>query len=124
MESLIPLTRPCVPRPAGPLASFQLIDPLAGLHSQLLPGGRLLRLRLRAGVGAAVERRHGAAFRVGVKAAVGRRVVGLELRGAFYFLQSTDLLLQQSVLPLQVVDVLLVRVVFSPHVLDVLCGFV
>lgn len=34
------------------------------------------------------------------------------------------LLLQQRVLPLQVVDVLLVRVVFSSHVLDVLCGFV
>lgn len=34
------------------------------------------------------------------------------------------LLLQQCVLPLQVVDVLLVRVVFPPHILDVLCGFV
>lgn len=34
------------------------------------------------------------------------------------------LLLQQRVLPLQVVNVLLVCVVFSPHVLDVLCGFV
>jgi len=34
------------------------------------------------------------------------------------------LLLQQRVLPLQVVDVLLVRVIFSPHVLDVLCSFV
>lgn len=36
----------------------------------------------------------------------------------------STLLLQQGVLPLQVVDVLLVCVVFSPHILDVLCGFV
>lgn len=34
------------------------------------------------------------------------------------------LLLEQRVLLLQVVDVLLVRVVFPPHELDVLCGFV
>lgn len=34
------------------------------------------------------------------------------------------LLLQQCVLPLQVVYVLLVCVIFSSHVLDVLCGFV
>lgn len=34
------------------------------------------------------------------------------------------LLLQESVLPLEVVNVLLVRVVFPAHVLDVLCGFV
>lgn len=37
---------------------------------------------------------------------------------------TPTLLLQQSVLPLQVVDVLLVCVVFPSHVLDVLCGFV
>lgn len=34
------------------------------------------------------------------------------------------MLLQESVLPLEVIDVLLVRVVFPAHVLDVLCGFV
>lgn len=34
------------------------------------------------------------------------------------------MLLQQCVLPLEVIDVLLVRVVFPAHVLDVLCGFV
>lgn len=37
---------------------------------------------------------------------------------------TPTLLLQQGVLPLQIVDVLLVCVVFSSHVLDVLCGFV
>lgn len=37
---------------------------------------------------------------------------------------APTLLLQQCVLPLEVVDVLLVRVVFPAHVLDVLCGFV
>ena len=34
------------------------------------------------------------------------------------------MLLQQGVLPLEVVDVLLVSVVFPPHVLDVLGGLV
>ncbi len=37
---------------------------------------------------------------------------------------TPTLLLQQSVLPLQVVDVLLVCVVFPSHILDILCGFV
>lgn len=37
---------------------------------------------------------------------------------------TPTLLLQQSVLPLQIVDVLLVCVVFPSHILDVLCGFV
>lgn len=63
---------------------------LARLHAQLLPVGRLVGLRLGAGVGAAVERRHGAAFGVGVKAAVGRRVAGLELSWALHLLQSAD----------------------------------
>lgn len=98
---------------------------LAGLHAQLLTGGgQLLVLGLGAGVRAAVEGRHGAAFGVGVEAAVRRRVAGLELRGALHLLQSAHLLLQQGVLPFEVVDVLLVCVVFPPHVLDVLCGFV
>lgn len=43
---------------------------LARLHAQLLPVWRLLHLRLRAGVGAPVKGRHGAALGVGVQAAV------------------------------------------------------
>lgn len=37
---------------------------------------------------------------------------------------TLTLLLQQCILLLQVVNVLLVCVVFSSHVLDVVCGFV
>lgn len=139
-----------LPRPGPGLERAR--PPLAGLRAQLLPvGGRLLRLGLGAGVGAAVEGRHRRTFGVGVLPAVRRLVAGLVLRGALHLLQGADwkareqtsgkwakedesvtrvllvrstLLLQQRVLPLQVVDVLLVRVVFPPHILDVLCGFV
>lgn len=52
---------------------------LAGLHAQLLPGGRLLGLRLGAGIRSAIESRHSAAFGVGVQAAVWW-VAGLQLR--------------------------------------------
>lgn len=58
---------------------FKTLGSLACLHAHLLPGGWLFCLRLRAGVGAAVESRHGAAFGVGVQAAVRRGIVGLEL---------------------------------------------
>lgn len=64
----------CVPSsPPSHLAAWTRCRPcgsLAGLHAQLLPVGRLLHLRLGAGVGASVERRHGAAFGIGVQAAV------------------------------------------------------
>lgn len=83
-------SRPSLGLADPPVAGIWPIDALAGLHAQLLPGGRLLRLGLGAGVGAAVERGHGAAFGVGVQAAVRRRVAGLKLRGALHFLQSTD----------------------------------
>lgn len=43
---------------------------LTGLQAKLLSVGRLLGLRLRAGVGPPVEGRDGAAFGVGVQAAV------------------------------------------------------
>lgn len=43
---------------------------LAGLHAQLLPGGRFLRLGLGAGIRTAIEGRNSTAFRVGVQAAV------------------------------------------------------
>lgn len=69
---------------------FKTLGSLAGLHAHLLPGGWLFCLRLRAGVGAAVESRHGAAFGVGVQAAVRRGIVGLELSWALHFLQSAD----------------------------------
>lgn len=123
LKAARPLALPCAPA-ARPWPGCNPSGSLAGLHAQLLPVGRLLGLRLGAGVGASVERRHGAAFGIGVQAAVRRGVAGLELGGALHLLQSTDLLLQQRVLPLQVVDILLVCVVFSPHVLDVFCGFV
>lgn len=60
---------------------------LAGLPAQLLPGGRLVQLRFRAGVGAPVEGRHRAAFAVCVKAAV-RRVVCLAV--PFGLFECTD----------------------------------
>lgn len=69
---------------------FKTLGSLACLHAHLLPGGWLFCLRLRAGVGAAVESRHGAAFGVGVQAAVRRGIVGLELSWALHFLQSAD----------------------------------
>lgn len=94
---------------------------LAGVSAQLLPARRLFLLWLRAGVGAPVEGRHRAAFAVCVKAAV-RRVVCLAV--PFGLLECTHLLLQHRILLLQVVDVLLVSVVFPPHELDVLGGFV
>ena len=34
------------------------------------------------------------------------------------------LLLQESILPLEVINILLVCVVFPSHILDILCGFV
>lgn len=34
------------------------------------------------------------------------------------------LLLQKSILPLEVINILLVCVVFPSHILDILCGFV
>lgn len=40
------------------------------------------------------------------------------------WMSATTLLLQQRILPLEVIDVLLVCMVFPAHVLDVLCGFV
>ena len=63
---------------------------LTGLHSQLLPSGWLLWLRFGAGVGAAVEGRHGAALAVGVQAAVRGVAVGLQLVVALGLLQGTD----------------------------------
>lgn len=65
-------------------------SPLAGLHAQLLPVGRLLCFGLRAGVGAPVERRHGSAFGVGVLSAVGRLVADLVLSGALHLFQGAD----------------------------------
>lgn len=81
---------PLVPRRLDRSEGLNLPGSLAGLHAQLLPVGRLLRLGLGARVGAPVERRHSAAFGIGVQAAVGRRVAGLELGGALHLLQSTD----------------------------------
>lgn len=72
----------------------------------------------------AVRRRHVSIGSAGRSFRNGSRVA-LELQQQMLNKRSrVTLLLQQRVLPLQVVDVLLVRVVFSPHVLDVLCGFV
>lgn len=67
---------------------LMLSAPLAGLHAQLLPVGRLVHFRLGAGVGAPVERGHGGAFGVGVLSAVGWLVAGLKLRGALHLLQG------------------------------------
>lgn len=68
---------------------------LAGLCAQLLPGGRLLRLRLWAGIGSAIESRHGAALGVGVQAAVWW-VAGLQLCDPLGLLQSTDCRSQET----------------------------
>lgn len=62
---------------------------LAGLHTQLLSVGRLVRLWFRAGVRAAVEGRHRAPFAVCVQAAV-RRVVSLELSVPLGLLQGSN----------------------------------
>ena len=89
LKAASPLALPCAP-PPPPWLDLNRSASLAGLHTQLLPVGRLLCLRLGARVGASVERRHGAAFGIGVQAAVGWRVAGLELGGALHLLQSTD----------------------------------
>lgn len=89
LKAAFPLALPCAP-PPRPWPGFKPLSSLAGLHAELLPVGRLLCLRLGAWVRASVERRHGAAFGIGVQAAVRRRVAGLELGGALHLLQSTD----------------------------------
>lgn len=63
---------------------------LAGLLAELLPRGRLLGFWLWARVGAAVEGRHGAAFRVSVQAAVWGGVAALQLCGPLHLLQCSN----------------------------------
>lgn len=89
LKAASPIALPCAPPPRSWL-DLNRSASLAGLNTQLLPVGRLLCLRLGARVGASVERRHGAAFGIGVQAAVGWGVAGLELGGALHLLQSTD----------------------------------